>query len=228
MADTNQQPAQPTGAGHRTTQPGSSVGGVDVVAGQPPVPLSVWYRTDDGPRNSRNDLARKIIEQYSHPGQVVLGINSGADLSAAALAADRVYLSLPHAGLLVDLTEVHFGLVVVGWPYSHDPRDRSTSTEQDLAAMLRSRLTDAGHVVIVFNPPPPGILHAERAAPLIAAATRVGLGHRQTIVYLDTGLCGGHLDTTRLRPAAHGWPPGWQHQAHRYLLVLSVRAGHHG
>src|SRR6266540_1283288 len=216
MSDTNQQPAHPTGDKRSPLTGGAPVGGIDVVPGDPPVPLSVWYRTDRDPRGgARRNQARQIIDSYSNPGQVVLDF-----------AAGRVYLTLPRIRIIADLARAGVDLIVVRWPRPHrDSRTPSPTAEHDLALALRSLLGAYGHAVIAFDPPPPGVLHAAQAAPLIDAAAQVGLGHRQNVIHLDTGLRGGTLDTTGLPPATGCRSQGWQHQAHRHLLVLSQRAG---
>jgi hypothetical protein len=179
---------------------------------------------DDG----RRDLARQIINSYSDPGQVVLDFDADAHLCTTAAVAGRVYLSLPRIRILLDLSAAGVDLIVVRWPRPHrDARAVSPTPEHDLARSLRSLLGAYGHAVIAFDPPPPGVLHAAQAAPLIAAAAQVGLGHRQDVIHLDTGLRGDVLDTTGLPPAAQPRPAGWQHQVHRRLLVLSPRAGRH-
>jgi hypothetical protein len=224
MTDTNQQPTRPTVDGQPAWARRAPVAGIDVVPGDPPVPLSVWYRADPG--GGRRDLARQIVDSYSDPGQVVLDFDADACLHAAALAAGRVYLSLPR--IRIDVAGTGVDLIVVRWPRPRrDIRASSQTAEHDLASALRSMLAAAGHAVIVFDSPPPGVLHAAQAAPLIDAAAHVGLGHRQNVIYLDTGLRGDGLDAAGLPPATGARPPGWQHQAHRHLLVLSPRAGRH-
>src|SRR5205814_3545633 len=137
----------------------------DVVPGNPPVPLSVWYRANPGV--GRRDLARQIIDSYSDPGQVVLDFDADAYLHAAALVAGRVYLSLPRIRMLVDLAGA-VDLIVVRWPRPHhDGSTASPTAEHDLALSLRSLLGAYGHAVIAFDRPPPGVLHAAQAAPLI-------------------------------------------------------------
>jgi len=229
MSDTNQQPAHPTGDKRSPLTGGAPVGGIDVVPGDPPVPLSVWYRTDRDPRGgARRNQARQIIDSYSNPGQVVLDFDADAHLHAAAVAAGRVYLTLPRIRIIADLARAGVDLIVVRWPRPHrDSRTPSPTAEHDLALALRSLLGAYGHAVIAFDPPPPGVLHAAQAAPLTAVAAKAGLGHRQNVIHLDTGLRGGTLDTTGLPPATGARSQGWQHQAHRHLLVLSPRARRH-
>ncbi len=202
MTDTNQQPAHSTDGRPAMTRR-APVAGIDVVPGDPPVPLSVWYRANPG--DGRRDLARQIIDSYSNPGQVVLDFDADTHLRTAAAVAGRVYLSLPRIRILVDLAAVGVDLIVVRWPRpKRDSRAASSTAEHDLALALRSLLGAYGHAVIAFDPPPPGVLHAAQAAPLIDAATNVGLGHRQNVIHLDTGLRGDVLDTTGLPPDTAG------------------------
>ncbi len=195
--------------------------GVDAVAGRPPVPLNVWYRSGD----ARHDLIRQAIEQYSHPGQSVLAIGVAVDPAGPLWPADRRYRYLPGRGPLPDVLEP-VDLILLAWAYTADP-GTGTDRRGEVFGLLRRYLAEAGHAVLVFDPPVSGVLHAAYAAALITAASRAGLGYRQSIAYLDTGLCGPLLDTAQLRPDPRPWPPGWQHQAHRYLLVLCAPDGGH-
>ena len=207
-----------------TYEPTSPCGGVDAVAGQPPVPLSVWYRTGDTPGVGRDELIRKSIDQYSSPGQSVVVIDRGASPHAATWPADRAYVRLPQPGLLAGI-DARVDLIVLGWSYANDPRATPEMLDE-LFQLLHAHLNDRGHAILVFDQPRPGTLHAGYVAPLITAATRAGLGYLQSVVYLDTGLRGWVLDTTA--PSCQvAWSVGWQQQAHRYLLVLRARAGRH-
>jgi len=228
MTDTNQQPTHPTDRRTAVTRR-TPVAGIDVVPGDPPVPLSVWYRTGrGGDAGVRRGLARQIIASYSDPGQVVLDFDADPPLRAAAVAAGRVYLALPRIRILVDVAAAGVDLIVVRWPRPRrDGRTASPTAEHDLALALRSLLDAYGHAVVAFDRPPPGVLHAVQAAPLIEAAARVGLGHRQDVIHVDARLRGDGLDSTGVPPATGCRPSGWQHQAHRHLLVLSPRAGRH-
>jgi hypothetical protein len=90
-------PSTPTGPG-RTLHTGNAGPGtfddasLDLVPGDPPVPITVWRTAEDdhdqhpvlGPR-----LARRLVAAYSLPGEVVLDVTDGHALAAAALPAGR-------------------------------------------------------------------------------------------------------------------------------------------
>jgi hypothetical protein len=87
-------PADPSRAAHTgSAGPGTPDDtAVDLVPGNPPVPITVWRTAEDDhdqhavvpPR-----LARRLVAAYSLPGEVVLDVTEGHALTAAALHAGR-------------------------------------------------------------------------------------------------------------------------------------------
>jgi hypothetical protein len=63
---------------------------IDLVAGDPPVPITVW-RTPPGDDQASipTRLAQRLIAAYSRPGEAVIDLTDDHALSGAALAAGR-------------------------------------------------------------------------------------------------------------------------------------------
>jgi hypothetical protein len=75
-----------------TAQPGTSGGvhGIDLVAGDPPVPITVW-RTPAGDDQSSipSRLAHRLVATYSRPGETVVDLTDDHVLTDAARAGAR-------------------------------------------------------------------------------------------------------------------------------------------
>lgn len=87
-------PTDPTGPG---TSPGAGpthpeAAQTDLVAGDPPVPLTVWRtaRTGaDAARGIGTRLAARLVAAYSRPGEAVVDLTDGHTLAAACAAGAR-------------------------------------------------------------------------------------------------------------------------------------------
>ena len=83
---------------HCTPQPAtagtSPVPSIDLVAGDPPVPITVWRtaRSDrDTSRSVPARLAYRMVAAYSHPGEAVIDLTDGHALTDVAVAGGRVH-----------------------------------------------------------------------------------------------------------------------------------------
>ena len=83
---------------HSTPQPAtagtSPVPSIDLVAGDPPVPITVWRtaRSDqDTSRSVPARLAYRMVAAYSHPGEAVIDLTDGHALTHVAVAGGRVH-----------------------------------------------------------------------------------------------------------------------------------------
>ena len=83
---------------HSTPQPAtagtSPVPSIDLVAGDPPVPITVWRtaRSDqDASRSVPARLAYRMVAAYSHPGEAVIDLTDGHALTHVAVAGGRVH-----------------------------------------------------------------------------------------------------------------------------------------
>lgn len=225
MTDTNRSPDRIVPVGPCSSPLEPPVGDIDSALDERSAPLSVWY-PPIGDSAGHRDLIRRVVISYSTRGQVVLDLDRDAEVAAVVLAAGRAYATW--TGDSTDpRPEGGAHLALARWPRS-DPASGASASAQELASRMRSHLRVAGHAVVVFEPSVRGTLDAGLAAPLIAAAARAGLGYRQNVVYLCGGISGDRLAEAQSRPPVCGWSPDWQCQAHRFLLVLFVRAGRRG
>ena len=83
---------------HSTPQPAttgtSPVPSIDLVAGDPPVPITVWRtaRSDrDTSRSVPARLAYRMVAAYSRPGEAVIDLTDGHALTEVAVAGGRVH-----------------------------------------------------------------------------------------------------------------------------------------
>ena len=83
---------------HSTPQPATAgtfpVPSIDLVAGDPPVPITVWRtaRSDqDTSRRISARLAYRMVAAYSHPGEAVIDLTDGHALTHVAVAGGRVH-----------------------------------------------------------------------------------------------------------------------------------------
>jgi hypothetical protein len=208
------------------------LGDIDVIAGDPPVPITVWpvaqrdHRSHRVPPPAERDvagmsppLAARVVHTYTRPGDVVVGFDRDANLRATAHAAGCRYRRLRHLSCLGDLNAVagNAGLVVLRWPRPARTARPAEPVEQ-LFTACRSLLAPGGYTVAVLTPPSAPSDPA-RAAELAPTAHRCGLGYLQHIVAVTAP-----FDDNR--PTAPDPPPAAGHQrGHIDLLVLVLRAG---
>lgn len=83
---------------HSTPQPATPgtppVPSIDLVAGDPPVPITVWRtaRSDqDASRSVPARLAYRMVAAYSRPGDAVIDLTDGHALTDVAVAGGRVH-----------------------------------------------------------------------------------------------------------------------------------------
>jgi len=163
--------------------------GIDVVPGDPPVPVNIWRLPpgEDIPVGAR--LAARLIAEYTRPKEFVYDNLPSPVLRKAAHAAARGYRAASRFQAPTDRA----ALAVTVWPVADQWLDPVV-----VLGGLRRRLRPGGFLaVIVTNPDPDASGDASapvELGPLVAAATAAGLSYLQHIVTMPTG---GH------QPAAH-------------------------
>jgi hypothetical protein len=159
--------------------------GVDVVPGDPPVPVNIWRLPAgeaDAPVGAR--LAARLLAEYTRAKDLVYDHLPSPVLRKATQAAGRGYRAANRFQQPVDRA----ALAVVVWPLA----DRRLDPVIVLGG-LRRRLRPGGFLaVIVTNPDPDPDLGGEASAPvelgpLVAAATTAGLSYLQHIVTMPAG-----------------------------------------
>ncbi|WP_330186088.1 hypothetical protein KZZ52_33665 [Dactylosporangium sp. AC04546] len=146
----------------------------DIVAGQPPVPISVWY-LPAAPAGDTMSLAvaERLVMNYTHGRRLVVDLTSGNQLAQAVIAARRGYRRCRPAELADAARPA--SLVVAGWP-------AEDLTAQLLLAGSAARLMAGGCVVVVLDGADLLINQV-----LIAAAYAAGLTYLQHIVVAHAG-----------------------------------------
>jgi hypothetical protein len=157
--------------------------GVDVVPGDPPVPVNIWRLPagdHDAPVGAR--LAARLLAEYTRAKDLVYDHLPSPVLRKAAQAAGRGYRAANRFQQPVDRA----ALAVAVWPLA----DRGLDPVIVLGG-VRRRLRPGGFLAVIVTNPDPD-LGGEAAAPvelgpLVAAATAAGLSYLQHIVTMPTG-----------------------------------------
>jgi hypothetical protein len=132
-----------------TADPGTEHVLPDVVAGDPPVPITVWRtaRTSaDAGQPITARLATRLVAAYSRPGDAVLDITAGHALTAACTVGRRRH----HPACFTDTSSVIIGPAATGtgtgttWDDDREAADGGP----ELRAWFGNDLTDP-------DPPPP-------------------------------------------------------------------------
>jgi hypothetical protein len=151
-------PAQPAGAA-----------AIDLVAGDPPVPITVWRTpSGDGQASVPFRLAERLVSAYSRPGEVVIDVTGDHALSDAAAHGGRRH----HPGWFTDASTLIIGPPTPPAAHTRDEhpvsppvrrRRRGEVDPPEITAWFGDDLTDA-HL-----PPAGGTVHA--AADTVYGAT---------------------------------------------------------
>jgi hypothetical protein len=156
---------------------------VDVVPGDPPVPITVWRTpaSDAGVMSAR--LAARLLAAYTRRGDTVHDATFDPEFARAVAAAGRQVSRW--TGRPGDPTGL-CALVLTGWPMS---------TEVDpvivLGALRRRLHHDGVLVVLIANPQPAG--GPVDVGPLVRAARQARLTYLQHIVAVTASTDGEHL-----------------------------------
>jgi hypothetical protein len=250
---TNRRPERPGGSRavdpHRTSGSGAdplglhqlaAAGVIDVIPGDPPVPISVWRVAGTGGAGPHGliagldpQAAALLVGLYTQPGDTLVDLTADPAVAGAAGAGARRYLPANHPADLVLLEHVAgtARLVLLRWPSPAAPGNPGEETsDARLAELLGGcrRLLAAGGCVIVALAPPPRTGYVDHARRLIPAARRAGLGYLQHIVVLTAPIPGdpSPRQATPAGPATLRAATHLQVQAN--LLAFVLRGGRHG
>ncbi len=235
----------PAGPAPATTAAGSHAAG----GTGPGVPLSIWPglpahdirdgQSCGGPVTAA--AARRVIDAFSLPGDLVANVGGSLGVAEAAAAAGRRVLALTpgpaparqRSGVLAalpppgDPSAGTARLAVAGWcgPGCCGSQPGSADGKQDLGpvfAACERVLRPGGVLAVITGPAAPGGTTAGTAGSLVAAARAAGLVYAQHIVLVRAA-----IDGDRLAPAVPGpatAAPGGS-PAHDDLLVFTKPGG---
>ncbi len=219
-------------------------GDIDVVPGDPPVPIAVWRVADvDAPfGHQRADaltprLAALLVGTHTRPGDTIVSIGRDPALAGAAGAGARRYHSVAHPDDLAALDQAAgtVALIVLPWPLPGRPgatsrRLSGVLSRDSLVAMFgacRRLMSPSGCTIVALAGLPPQQTFVEHSSALIPAAHQAGLGWLQHIVAITAPIVGQHItwravpaDPAMLRAAA-------QLKVHLDLFVFVSRGGRH-
>ncbi len=218
---------------HSTPQPAtagtSPVPSIDLVAGDPPVPITVWRtaRSDqDASRSVPARLAYRMVAAYSHPGEAVIDLTEGHALTDVAVAGGRVH----HKAWFSDVATLTVGpptrSTEAGSPADGNPVGDSDADETDdavaIAAWFGDDLTESdleaapdaalhedarvGAALVVANWPldPSDTTNHVRLSWLLAACRRMlrSGGCLVLVVWVPAGMAATPQDFTPVVDAA--------------------------
>ena len=212
-------------------------GDIDVVPGDPPVPIAVWRVADVDARfgHQRADaltprLAALLVGTHSRPYDTIVSIGHDPALAGAAGAGARVYRSVAHLDELGDLDHAvgTVALIVLPWPPPHQPAGMSRDSLVAMFAACRRLMAPGGCTIVALAGLPPGETFVQHSSALIPSAHQAGLGWLQHIVAITAPIVGQHItwsaapaDPAMLRAATHL-------KVHLDLFVFVQRGGRHG
>lgn len=172
---------------------------IDVVPGDPPVPITVWRVADpDHPHRLADGLTGRtaplLVGLYTRPGDLIVSIGADPALSGAAGAGGRRYLPVAEVGDLAGLDHVAgtVRLLILPWPPAgSDDRDPDGEGLTDLFTACRLLMARDGYTVVAVAPTTAD--HVNLAWRLVPAAQRAGLGWLEHIIAVTAPIDGDHL-----------------------------------
>ena len=214
---------------------------IDVIPGDPPVPITVWRVPGPGsplwPGDSDGitaGTAPLLVGQHAHPGDTVVSVGYDRALAGCAGATGCTYLAVADVAGLAGLDHLagRVRLLVLRWPPVGNLGNGGVPApdlpDADLFAASRRLLTRDGCAAVAIAPPPAGRPYVAYARLHIQAARAAGLGWLQHIVVITATIDGDNLtapavpaDRAMLRSAR-------SIAAHIDLLVFVLRRGRRG
>jgi hypothetical protein len=185
---------------------------VDVVPGDPPVPITVWRTPSADPAGGMSPrLAARVLAAYSRRGDTVYDATADPTFAHAVVAAGRRPAVVGHR----DAAAEPAALVVTGWPPAGGRIDPVI-----VLGALRRLLARAGVLVVLLTDPGNAAGQVD-AGPLVRAAGQARLAYLQHIVAVHAPVSGDHVHTTGSEEPAT--PQGQRHpRVHTDLLVFTA------
>jgi hypothetical protein len=143
---------------------------VDLIAGDPPVPITVWRtaRTDQDTGSIPSRLAYRLVSSYSRPGEAVVDVTNDHALAAVCAAGARPH----HQARFTDDS------LVIAPPTPTDQPETPADADDDvpeLAAWFGDDLTDPDLPPYLTLPPAQGFPHP--ATSLVVAGWPLHAAH---------------------------------------------------
>jgi hypothetical protein len=190
---------------------------IDLVPGDPPVPITVWRTPAADPSGGMSArLAIRLLSAYSRHGDAVHDATADPVFAQVITVTGR-HPAAAHRG---EPTEPAT-LVLTTWPPANDTVDPVI-----VLGALGRRLVPAGVVVAVVTHPA-GAPQPIEAGPLVRAAGQARLAYLQHIVAVHAPMAGDRIEPG---PADHAdAAAGFRHlRVHTDLLVFTPTGGRRG
>jgi hypothetical protein len=211
-------PTPPTDPYHHDPHPFGGDVELDLVPGDPPVPITVW-RTPvaEAQAGMSPRLAARLLSAFTRPGQAVHDATGDPTLAQAVAALGR-HSAAGHRGQPPEPAE----LALSAWP----PPGRGIDPVISLGA-LRRRLAPGGVLVVVLADPAPGRQPVD-AGPLVRAAAQARLAYLQHIVAVHAPIHADRIHPTLGDTVARRVGGGRHLRVHTDLLIFTPAGGRHG
>jgi hypothetical protein len=213
-----------------------TAGDIDVVSGDPPVPIAVWrvWDAESTYGHTNTDvlsprMAALLIGYYTRPGDTVVSVGNDPALAGAAGAGGRTYrwVQDPHDLPALDHVAGTVALIVLPWPPPQQPGGMGREQLTQVFRACQELMSSDGCTIVAISALPVGETYVEHSGPLIPAAHQAGLGWLQHIVAITAPISGQRItwpapaNSLTLRTASHI-------RVHIDLLVFTPRRGRHG
>lgn len=212
--------------------------GLDIVAGDPPVPISVWrvagagHAAEPGAAGGLTPrLAALLVGLYTRVGDTLVDLTANPAIAGAAGAGARRYLPVADPAGLAGLRHLDgtVGLIVLRWPPADADTDEATvpAGPTGLFTACRQLLAGVGYTVVALVPRSPRSSYLDHARLLIPAAHSAGLGYLQHIVAVTAPITSLTSPPPAARADAAAARASTHTRIHIDLLVLVIRGHRH-
>jgi hypothetical protein len=228
-------------------------GVIDVVPGDPPVPITVWRVADDNDPYGHDHAdgltgrtAQLLVGLYTQVGDTIVSVGSDPAIAGAAGAGGRRYLPVENTHRLADLDHVAGAvqLIVLPWPPATRQRtDTAVSGSAISGSAISEPAMDAKEMVELFTTcrmllaadgytivavPRAIAANVAHLWQLVPAARKAGLGWVEQIVAISAAIDGDQLDVPAAPADRSTLRLADDLTAHVDLYVFVIRRGRHG
>lgn len=208
-------------------------GVIDVVPGDPPVPITVWRVADADDLYGGNPTdgltgrtAQLLIGLYTRVGDTVVSLGGDPAIAGAAGAGGCRYLPVDTPHRLADLDHVAgtVRLVLLRWPPATFRPGVDVAAAVDLFTACRVLLAADGYTIVAV--PPATAQDVQHLWQMVPAARTAGLGWVEQIVAITTPLNGDQFavpatPTDRVLRLSNDWSI----HVDLYVFILRARRG---
>jgi hypothetical protein len=216
-------------------------GVIDVVPGDPPVPITVWRVADDSHGHHHADgltgrTAQLLVALYSRVGDTIVSLGDDPALAGAAGAGGCRYLPVDAAHRLADLDHVSAAVRLIILPWPPAPQNGTGTAVSgpgmdaeamvDLFTACRTLLAADGYTIVAV--PPATAANVAHLWQLVPAAGKAGLGWVEQIVAITASIDGDQLDVPAAPADRATLRLADDLVVHIDLYVFVIRAGRRG